>query len=203
MPKKVPISQKAERRRNSILEAAIHVVRNGGVDSITHRNVAEEAGVPLGSITYYFESREELITEALRHYMRSIEERVEVIVNERLERPEERELTIDTILDLLVETDVAQEMCVVEYELIVYAARKKELLREVRTYRLRFEAQLAAALEQVGVPRPVLGARTLLNVVDGFDVERLIRPEDRAADLKQRLELTVAGVASYGRESRR
>ena len=124
-------------------------------------------------------------------------------MHERLGRPEERDLTIDTILDLLVETDVAQEMCVVEYELIVYAARKKELLREVRTYRLRFEAQLAAALEQVGVPWPVLGARTLLNVVDGFDVERLIRPEDRAADLKQRLELTVAGVASYGRESRR
>ena len=194
--RKISISQKAERRRNSILEAAIQVVRNGGVDSITHRNVAQEAGVPLGSITYYFESREVLITEALRHYMRRIERRAEKMVNERLGRPKERELTIDTILDLLVETDIAQEMCVVEYELIVYAARKEELLREVRTYRLGFESQLAAALEQVGVPRPVLGARTLLNVVDGFDVERLIRPEDKATDLRQRLELAVAGVTS-------
>ena len=152
--------------------------------------------MPLGSITYYFESREELITEALRHYMRGIEQRVEETVRERLA---EQDPTIDTILDLLVETDIEQEMCVVEYELILYAARIDELRREVRAYRLGFEAQLAAVLEHVGVPKPMLGARTLLNVVDGFDVERLIRPEDRATDLRQRLELAVAGVATHVR----
>lgn len=198
-PRKNATSQKAKRRRNSILEAAIRVVRNGGVDSITHRSVASEAGVPLGSITYYFESREALITEALRHYMRGIERRAAGMVNERLARLEKEEMTIGAILDVLAETDITEEMCVVEYEMIVYAVRKEELLREVQTYRLGFEAQLAAALEQVGMPKPVMGARTLLNVIDGFDVERMIRPESRVADLRQRLEF-AAGLIGGGSE---
>lgn len=171
------------------------------MDSVTVRSVAAEAKVPLGSLTYYFESREELITLALRHYMREIEQRVEKLAHDRLGHLDDDALTIDTILDVLVETDVAQDMCVVEYEMIVYAARKEELMREVRTYRLGFESQLAGALEKVGVPKPILGARLMLNVVDGFDVERMIRPEDRATDLRQRLELATFGwhTAKSGR----
>ena len=192
-PKQQTVSNKAERRRTQILEAAIRIVRDGGVDSVTVRSVAAEAEVPLGSLTYYFESREELITLALRHYMHRIEQRVVELARDRLGHLDDDALTIDTILDVLVETDVAQDMCVVEYEMIVYAARKEELMREVRAYRLGFESQLAEALEKVGVPKPILGARMLLNVVDGFDVERMIRPEDRATDLRQRLELATIG----------
>lgn len=200
-PRHQTVSNKAERRRIQILEAAIRIVRDGGVDSVTVRSVAAEAKVPLGSLTYYFESREELITLALRHYMREIEQRVEKLAHDRLGHLDDDALTIDTILDVLVETDVAQDMCVVEYEMIVYAARKEELMREVRTYRLGFESQLAGALEKVGVPKPILGARLMLNVVDGFDVERMIRPEDRATDLRQRLELATFGwhTAKSGR----
>ncbi|HEV2651233.1 MAG TPA: TetR family transcriptional regulator, partial [Rhizomicrobium sp.] len=59
----------AEGRKREILEAALRVVAKGGADSVTHRSVADVAQVPLGSLTYYFESREDLIREAFRLYI--------------------------------------------------------------------------------------------------------------------------------------
>ena len=38
-----------------------------GRQAVTHRAVAEEAGVPLGSTTYYFDSRDDLLGQALEH----------------------------------------------------------------------------------------------------------------------------------------
>ena len=59
----------AERRRRAILAAAVRVIGEGGPDRVTHRRVAAAAGVPLGSTTYYFSSRDAIIREAFRHYM--------------------------------------------------------------------------------------------------------------------------------------
>src|SRR5215472_17800248 len=62
-------TEASEPRRIEILEAALRIVADGGPDAITFRRVAERAGVPLGSLTYYFESREELLREAFRLYL--------------------------------------------------------------------------------------------------------------------------------------
>src|ERR1700757_734856 len=59
----------AEGRRNEILEAALRIVADGGPDAITFRRVADRAQVPLGSLTYYFDSREDLLREAFRLYL--------------------------------------------------------------------------------------------------------------------------------------
>ncbi|MFB7516228.1 TetR/AcrR family transcriptional regulator [Streptomyces sp. NPDC056144] len=53
-------------RRDRILEAALRVAREGGIAGITHRTVAAEADVPLGSTTYHFGSLDELLVAALR-----------------------------------------------------------------------------------------------------------------------------------------
>ena len=54
-------------RREQILEATLRVIGRSGRQAVTHRAVAEEAGVPLGSTTYYFESRDDLLRQALEH----------------------------------------------------------------------------------------------------------------------------------------
>ncbi|MER7011826.1 TetR family transcriptional regulator [Saccharopolyspora sp. NPDC000359] len=53
-------------RPERIARAAIAVVAERGVDKLTHRAVAAEAGVPLGSTTYYFASLDDLLASALR-----------------------------------------------------------------------------------------------------------------------------------------
>jgi DNA-binding transcriptional regulator YbjK len=56
----------AEAIRNAIVEATIRLVGRDGVDGVTHRAVAREAGVSLSSTTYHFASRDEIVSEALR-----------------------------------------------------------------------------------------------------------------------------------------
>ncbi|MGO3884984.1 MAG: TetR/AcrR family transcriptional regulator [Mycetocola sp.] len=51
-------------RRDRIIGAALDVIINHGVHRTTHRKIAQAAGVPLGSVTYYFDSLESLINSA-------------------------------------------------------------------------------------------------------------------------------------------
>ncbi len=53
-------------RRQRIIDAAIRVVGRSGIAGLSHRTVAAEAEVPLGSTTYHFTSLDELLVAALR-----------------------------------------------------------------------------------------------------------------------------------------
>ncbi|MFG2572082.1 TetR/AcrR family transcriptional regulator [Streptomyces sp. NPDC048481] len=53
-------------RRRRIIDAAIRVVGAKGLAGLSHRTVAAEADVPLGSTTYHFATLDELMTAALR-----------------------------------------------------------------------------------------------------------------------------------------
>ncbi|MFJ8649001.1 TetR/AcrR family transcriptional regulator [Streptomyces sp. NPDC093546] len=53
-------------RRRRIIDAAIRVVGRAGIAGLSHRTVAAEADVPLGSTTYHFTSLDDLLVAALR-----------------------------------------------------------------------------------------------------------------------------------------
>jgi DNA-binding transcriptional regulator YbjK len=52
-------------RRQTIIDAATRVIAEAGLAGLTHRRVAEVAGVPVGSTTYYFKDLDELREAAL------------------------------------------------------------------------------------------------------------------------------------------
>lgn len=53
-------------RRQRIIDAAIRVVGEKGIGGLSHRSVAAEADVPLGSTTYHFKTLDELLEAAMR-----------------------------------------------------------------------------------------------------------------------------------------
>ncbi|MFG3424667.1 TetR/AcrR family transcriptional regulator [Streptomyces californicus] len=53
-------------RRTRIIDAALSVMAADGIAGLSHRTVAAEADVPLGSTTYHFGSLDELLVAALR-----------------------------------------------------------------------------------------------------------------------------------------
>src|SRR3712207_6652972 len=55
----------APSRREAIVEGTLALLRAGGPREVTHRRVAEAAGVPLAATTYYFQSKAQLLEEAL------------------------------------------------------------------------------------------------------------------------------------------
>ena len=57
-------TEKGERRRAALVAAAADLLRTGGFEAVRHRAVAEKAGLPLASTTYYFASLDDLVTAA-------------------------------------------------------------------------------------------------------------------------------------------
>jgi len=53
-------------RRQAMLEAALQIVGEEGCAALTHRRVAERAGVSLSATTYYFRSKEEVLETIFR-----------------------------------------------------------------------------------------------------------------------------------------
>ncbi|MCF2531854.1 TetR/AcrR family transcriptional regulator [Yinghuangia soli] len=58
-PERLP--GEASGRRVQLLDAAIRVLSTQGLRGLTHRAVQQEAGLPHGSVTYYFKTREQLV----------------------------------------------------------------------------------------------------------------------------------------------
>ncbi|WP_173869062.1 TetR family transcriptional regulator [Streptomyces albus subsp. chlorinus] len=52
-------------RRQRIIDAAIRIVELKGIAALSHRTVAAEADVPLGSTTYHFATLDDLLLAAL------------------------------------------------------------------------------------------------------------------------------------------
>src|SRR5208283_3688649 len=178
----------AERRRNEILEATLRVIADGGPDAITFRRVADRAKVPLGSLTYYFDSREELVREAFRLYL---SEAVGLISDLEREKPARSAAGVVEMVMEIARREFSDDpaMVRVEYELILYAAHDSALAREFNAYERWMEAELAASLEALGAPRPIDAARTTIDVVRGFEIERLTHNGAQLEDLKRRLKL--------------
>ncbi|MER5325078.1 TetR/AcrR family transcriptional regulator [Streptosporangium roseum] len=63
-PGRPPAQERGRHRRQALTTAAAELLHEGGFASVTHRAVARRAHLPLAATTYYFTSREELLTEA-------------------------------------------------------------------------------------------------------------------------------------------
>ncbi|MER7081569.1 transcriptional regulator, TetR family [Saccharopolyspora kobensis] len=66
-------------RRQAIIDAAVALVSENGVDELTHRRVAARAQVSLGATTYYFSSLDELKAEALARLAQRLDESLDQI----------------------------------------------------------------------------------------------------------------------------
>lgn len=62
--------------RNRIVQAAWRLVASGGIRSTTMRAIAAEAGVTTGSVTHYFEDKEEVMTAVLEYNNLVVQRRV-------------------------------------------------------------------------------------------------------------------------------
>jgi AcrR family transcriptional regulator len=60
------------RRKRAILDAALRLVAAQGAGAVRLRDVARESGVSVGSLQYYFDSRDQLIREAFDQHAREV-----------------------------------------------------------------------------------------------------------------------------------
>ncbi len=153
-------------RVEQILRATLAVIGRGGVGAVTHRSVAEEAGVPLGSLTYYFASKQELLREALRLHVAEDAGRLRTLATQLLESGASGEEVVAAFTAQMDggHPDIAQ------FELYLEAARDPEL-REVAAESLRAYHEVAElALRAAGVHDPAACAGLVVATIDGLGV---------------------------------
>jgi DNA-binding transcriptional regulator YbjK len=182
----------AESRRRAILDATLRVAAAGGIDAVTHRRVAAEAGVALGSTTYYFRSRDEMLLEAFRQYIAHINAMITSLAEEFPQGG------LASFLDLLVAFTQRQfqnsALLLAEYELNLFAARNPELAAEYSAWQRAVVSLVAERLEELGAERPIDAGRTFVAAVRGFELERLARPEQSLEEFRRRLEVLLRAL---------
>jgi DNA-binding transcriptional regulator YbjK len=176
MAKDEPTRQaRGERRRQAIIQAALRLISERGVDAVSHRAVAEEAGVPLASTTYYFESLDELLEGALRLFVDEEAARLTELA-ERIEGQDLPALEIVRLFSSELVTDVAQ------FELYVEAARRPRL-REVARQSIEMYATVAtAAMRAAGVGEPAMNPRAFVALFDGYGLHRVAGCDDQGLE---------------------
>ncbi|SEG96788.1 DNA-binding transcriptional regulator YbjK [Nonomuraea solani] len=83
MPKKV---DHVERRRH-IAEAVLRIAGRDGLDGARLRDVAEEAGISLGSVQHYFGTKDEMLRYVVGHLGGRVTERIMAGIREGVEAP--------------------------------------------------------------------------------------------------------------------
>ncbi|MBN9102212.1 MAG: TetR family transcriptional regulator [Pseudonocardia sp.] len=167
---------KGERRRHELITAAAALLRSGGFDAVRHRAVAEKAGLPLASTTYYFESLDELVLAAVERTSR----------DELAEGRELRGDAAELVLDLLLGPESrggGLDAVLLRYERLVGAGRRPYLAPLMRELRGELDALLADILTHAGHPHDEVALRDLVSLVDGAVISALIEadPDPRAA----------------------
>ncbi|AXG77231.1 TetR/AcrR family transcriptional regulator [Streptomyces paludis] len=151
-------------RRQRIIDAAIRVVGRGGIAGLSHRTVAAEADVPLGSTTYHFGSLDELLIATLRQ----ANEGFAAVFLERgsFDGPE---CDIAGELARVTGEWLARDRTGVELEFELYlAALRRPALRPVAA---EWSAALSALLAPYTDP---VTARALVAMVDGICLQVLL-----------------------------
>ena len=179
-------------KRDLILVATLEAIGTGGIDCVTHRHVAEIAGVAVGSVGYHFDTREGLIREAFRYYVKGVTETVLSVAGD-FERPTRK--TVTEALLTISERDVDRpEFLRAEYEMLVYAGRDPELARDISEWHETLEGRLAGALEVLGVDRPMQAARMIRDLLRGIEIERLVRPQGAKTRLRGQIDMALNGL---------
>ncbi|WP_330295768.1 TetR/AcrR family transcriptional regulator [Streptomyces sp. NBC_00503] len=145
-------------RRQRIIDAAIRVVGAKGIAGLSHRSVAAEADVPLGSTTYHFATLDDLLVAALRQANEAF--------TPQLPPGVDLAASLARLLGELLSGDRARAE--LEYELYLAALRRPAL----RPVAVEWCDAVAGALADRRVDPAT--ARAVVAVMDGISLQVLL-----------------------------
>ncbi len=190
-----------ERRRADVVDALFRVVRRAGLAGASLRNVADEAGLAVGSVRHYFDSHDALLAFALDAMVERVSDRllarVAVVLPEieagRVVGDAARDATADMLGELLPLDDDRRDEAAV-WLAFVDAARTRPALRERSAAATAATAALVrrvlAGADRRGGLRAGLDLdleeQRLSALIDGLTLRSVLHPELLAADTARR-----------------
>lgn len=139
-------------RRERLIEATLRVLARDGLAATSHRTIAREADVPLGSTTYHFAGLDELVQAAFEKHVEMMADSFEA----RLRAAYGPEQAVEALVAAAFEDLTASEAALaLTYELYGSAARRPEvrtltewwMARAHSALLLHFDAETAEVLD--------------------------------------------------------
>ncbi|NGO73476.1 TetR/AcrR family transcriptional regulator [Streptomyces boncukensis] len=180
-----------DERRASLVDAAIEVLAREGARGLTFRAVDTAAGVPPGTASNYFTSRDELLTQAGARVYERLQPDEETIARQRAASPD-RETYTALMRELVGRVSSFRTGYLALLELRLEATRRPRL-RTVLTERVRadVEANVGYHLSS-GLPGDATAVKLLYLAFNWLIVEQLTLPE--VLDEAERDRLIAAAV---------
>jgi DNA-binding transcriptional regulator YbjK len=179
-----PVQERGRRRRDTLLDAAVELLTEGGFAAVSHRAVADRAGLPLAATTYYFKSRHDLIAAAF-----------ELMVDRDLAATRERFTTRVEHLGPRISASAAAEALTVAllphdeterlrhlalWELYLRAGRDPALRPLARVWSDRCRETTSALLRIAGYPATTTAVLLLGAALDGLEIEAIVEAKPNA-----------------------
>lgn len=164
------------KRRTEIADAALVVLGSEGSRGLTHRAVDEAAGLPPGSTSNYFRTREALLEAAARRHLEldmPPAELLEALTKDQtpLTRDQLRALIFAALEPVLAESTRGRLLA--RYELTLESNRRQELHAVMDELRRTVAELTTIALRRSGCKDPELHGRHLVVVLDGISVDQV------------------------------
>src|SRR4051812_7660319 len=145
---------------------------------LTHRAVDQAAGLPEGSCSYYFRTRQSLLRAALERLL-------EADTAELPERPM-RTTDIAAIVRLWTTGPAAGRM-IARYELMLEASRRPELRNILKKARDHYHRMAEHTLTAAGAADPAAQAQLFIAAVDGLVFRHLTGADPLATNFEDAL----------------
>jgi DNA-binding transcriptional regulator YbjK len=160
---------RGEERRAAIVAATLELVEAEGVEGVTHRRVADAAGVPLAATTYYFSSKDHLLQAAMDLHVERESAKLRAlgaaVMEHRMSVDDAIDALIAWIVSLLAEHRRAQ---FAQFELYLRVARTATDPPPAPAWTDSYVGIAEGALSRLGVEDPALGAQTLAALIHGL-----------------------------------
>ncbi len=177
-------------RRRELADAGLRVLAHAGARGLTHRAVDAEAGVPTGTCSNYFGSRDQLLGALAEQVFVRIGPTPERLA-ELAERPPGLDLLVDYIRYIVERTTAEPDLTLALFELRLEARRRPELAEILGpTLREAYREDVAFNAGQ-GLPGGATEIALLHYAIDGLLLDQLTLPIDPDADLDAQVEAIV------------
>ena len=186
-------------RRAEIADAAITTLAQDGMRGLTHRAVDRAAGLPEGSASYYFRTRQALLQATVERLAELDSAEMLPSTSPPVQSGHELDAfaaTAAAIIDNLLTT--GRERQLARYELALEATRRPELRDALVASGAAIRAMVASQFAAAGIRQPGQRAANFVAFVDGLVFDQIAGAGARnltSADLAAAIRALLAAVA--------
>ena len=171
------IERKISERERPLMEATLRIIGRTGLDGVTHRAVATEAGMSVGAVTHHFETRDVLVDAALRFALTREMNRLRALALSLQSKAFDAEAWVEALVNWYSrELKTEAETHIACYEAFLAAARGARHRPVVIEWFETWQQSAELALRAAGSSNPRRHADLFVSALIGILLQQLAAP---------------------------